>query len=41
MIEIGVEERAEVDVLPFNAGVNGSITDNYVEFRWPAEGIAY
>jgi len=41
MIESGIEERSEVDVLPFNAGINGSVTDNYAEFRWPAGQNCY
>lgn len=36
MIETGVEERTDVDVLPFDARVKGSITESYIEFRiWP------
>jgi len=41
MVESGIEERSEVDVLPFNAGINGSITDNYAEFRWPVGQNCY
>lgn len=32
-VATGIEGKTEGDVLPFNAGVNGSITDNYTEFR--------
>ena len=28
MVESGIEDRCEVDVLPFNAGINGAVTDN-------------
>lgn len=41
MVESGIEDRCEVDVLPFNAGINGSVTDNYAEFRWPAGQNCY
>lgn len=34
--ESGIEERPEVDVLPFIAGINGSVRDNYAKSIWPA-----
>jgi len=40
IIESAIEEKTEVD-LSFNAGINGSITDNYAEFRWPAGQNCY
>jgi len=33
IIESAIEEKTEVDLLPFNTGINGSVTDNYAEFR--------
>jgi len=41
IIESAIEEKTEVDLLPYNAGINGSITDNYAEFRWPAGQNCY